>query len=156
MAMTNAERQRNYRIRKMTDGVSLAEFGQNLTQAERSRRWREGHPEEAKLDLMKSRERRLKNRIDVLTHYGNGRLACVRCGFADIRALSIDHINGREVNDMVARKRGKKVETTSGRYLRLKKEGYPKGYQTLCMNCQWVKRNERQEYMKTEFRTVTS
>ncbi|KKL06542.1 hypothetical protein LCGC14_2595010, partial [marine sediment metagenome] len=30
----------------------------------------------------------------VLRYYGRGKLACVHCGFEDIRALTLDHING--------------------------------------------------------------
>ncbi len=75
-------------------------------------------------------------RIKVLTHYGNGKCACVKCGFDDIRALSIDHINGY----------GKKLDKTysnrsgTGLYYWLIRSCFPKGYQTLCMNCQWIKR----------------
>jgi hypothetical protein len=31
-------------------------------------------------------------------------------------------------------------------YRHLKKIGYPNGYQTLCMNCQWVKRAQNKEW----------
>jgi len=27
-------------------------------------------------------------------------------------------------------------------YYWLRRQGYPEGYQTLCMNCQWIKRSE--------------
>jgi protein-arginine kinase activator protein McsA len=62
---------------------------------------------------------------------------CVRCGFSDERALQIDHVlgNAREDN---ATHRGirfyKKVlaDTNSD-------------YQTLCANCNWIKRHENQE-----------
>ena len=152
MAMTNAERQRNYRMRKMTGEVSIIFNAPPLTLAERSRRWREKHPKEAEQERVKARERRRRQRIEALTHYGNGKLACVKCGFNDIRALTLDHIDGREMNDKVARQRGKKVETSAHLCRRLKREGYPKGYQTLCMNCQWIKRYVNREYMKSEYR----
>ena len=32
-------------------------------------------------------------KMAVLTYYGNGKCACVQCGYSDIRALTIDHIN---------------------------------------------------------------
>ena len=78
----------------------------------------------------------------VLTHYGNGKVACVRCGFSDIRALSIDHINGGGV------KHRKSLGVTSGNnfYVWLKNNDYPLEYQTLCMNCQYIKREENREY----------
>ena len=70
----------------------------------------------------------------VLTHYGNGELKCVRCGFDDIRALSVDHINGGGS----AQRKG----FTGGRsiYYWIIKNKFPKGFQTLCMNCQFIKR----------------
>lgn len=80
---------------------------------------------------------------EVLTHYGNGKLACVRCGFLDIRALSIDHIDGGGSEHT---KRIKKVGFNFYRYLQ--KHSYPTGYQTLCMNCQWIKRIENGELYK--------
>ena len=75
-------------------------------------------------------------KAEVLTHYGNGKLACVSCGFADIRALSIDHIN----NDGAKHRREDKLIGGRGIYRWLKEQGYPEGFQTLCMNCQWIKR----------------
>lgn len=94
-----------------------------------------------------NRERQRKYRIgikqEVLTYYGNGVLACVRCGFDDIRALSIDHIMGKGTEE----KRKLHMQGVAF-YNYLKKGGYPKGYQTLCMNCQFIKRAERREYGK--------
>lgn len=74
---------------------------------------------------------------ECLIHYGNGKLACVKCGFSDERALSIDHINGGGTQE-----RKSKGGNTS---YRLKKANYPEGYQTLCMNCQFIKRTENNE-----------
>jgi hypothetical protein len=88
-----------------------------------------------------SKKRNLKNKIDALTHYGNGKCACVRCGYDDIRALSIDHINGggakhrREINNGG----GSRI------YNWLIKNEYPNGFQTLCLNCQFLKREENKE-----------
>lgn len=79
----------------------------------------------------------LRKRL-VLTHYGNGKLACVRCGFSNIRALSIDHINGGGC-------RGRKGFGGNYWYHWLIKNNYPQGYQTLCMNCNWIKRFENNE-----------
>lgn len=87
------------------------------------------------------RDCRQKLKREVLTHYGNGKLACVHCGFDDIRALTVDHIDGG----------GSKHKCTLGRwgtsFLRwLRMEGFPLGYQTLCMNCQFIKIREASEY----------
>lgn len=85
---------------------------------------------------------RLDRKIMVLTHYGNSdKPECVRCGFIDVRALSIDHINGGGTRERLAN------SELNGRgiYWYLVKEGYPSGYQTLCMNCQFIKRVENGE-----------
>lgn len=79
-------------------------------------------------------------RIEVLTHYGNGKLACIKCGYTDIRALSIDHINGN--GNGHRRKIGKGLHFDEW----LKRNDLPQGYQTLCMNCQFTKRIENKEY----------
>jgi hypothetical protein len=69
---------------------------------------------------------------------------CVRCPFSDIRALSIDHIEGG------GNKHRKSIGANQGQggtvfYSWLKEHGYPDGYQTLCMNCQYIKKDENHE-----------
>ena len=80
--------------------------------------------------------KRKEIRARVLTHYGNGELACVLCGFANIDALSIDHVRGggnqhrrqvgigNHINDWLVR------------------NNYPEGFRTLCMNCQFIERRK--------------
>lgn len=91
-------------------------------------------------DRMVRHRRKLKT--EVLTHYSNDGCICVKCGYSDIRALTIDHINGggrRHVREITKR-------CGSEMYRWLKKNDYPVGYQTLCFNCQWIKRDEKHEY----------
>lgn len=73
----------------------------------------------------------------VLTHYGNEQPQCVKCGSDDIRVLSLDHINGCEQN-----------YPRSGTWLYrwTVKNGFPDSFQTLCMNCQMIKRFENEEF----------
>ena len=70
---------------------------------------------------------------EVLTYYGNGKLQCVCCGESDINFLSIDHIN----NDGAQHKKQIKY---AGLYAWLKRKSFPKGFQTLCFNCNCGKR----------------
>lgn len=83
---------------------------------------------------LKSKKRNTDRKIRILTHYGNGKCACVMCGESRIDCLSVDH----KKND------GYKHRKTIGNgvhfYSWLIKNNYPEGYQTLCMNCQFVKR----------------
>lgn len=87
-----------------------------------------------------------ETKVETLTHYGNGKLACVRCGFSDIRALSLDHINGKTPEE----KRERKHKGGCPLYSYLRSLGYPTGYQTLCMNCQFIKKDENLEVNKTK------
>lgn len=82
----------------------------------------------------------LELKIEVLTHYGNGELACVRCKESRLACLSIDHIDGGGVRAREKNGRGHAY------YLYLRKNNYPKGYQTLCMNCQFIKAEENREH----------
>jgi exonuclease VII large subunit len=81
-----------------------------------------------------------KLKLECLKHYGNGKLACVRCGYSDIRALSIDHTKGGGSKHIKLIK--------SGLYRWLKKNNFPKDYQTLCMNCQLIKKFENHEFRR--------
>ena len=71
-------------------------------------------------------------KIELLTHYSSGPPRCACCGEATLAFLSLDHINNDGAKD---RKKG-------GRslYFYLKKNGYPKGIQVLCMNCNFGKK----------------
>ena len=79
----------------------------------------------------------------VLTHYSGGELRCVRCGFLDLRALSIDHIEGS------GNWHRRKMRSSGQFYQWLIKNNFPPGYQTLCMNCQFIKRYENNEHYRS-------
>lgn len=70
---------------------------------------------------------------------------CLFCGFTDIRALQIDHVNG-----------GGRQETKSNGSLKSPRhyqEHIQKNranYQLLCANCNWIKKHENQEVSKTK------
>jgi len=50
-------------------------------------------PENRKRRAEYEKLRRSRRRFTVLSHYSNGDPKCNKCGFSDIRALSMDHIN---------------------------------------------------------------
>jgi len=79
--------------------------------------------------------RREAVRHDVYMAYGGYRCAC--CGETERAFLSIDHIN----NDGAEHKRACNLRTSEQFYRWLKRNGFPEGFQILCMNCQWGKRN---------------
>ena len=76
-------------------------------------------------------------KLKALLHYLNGEIKCAHCGFNDIRALSIDHINGG------GHSHTKNLTETLYNWLRRNK--YPEGFQVLCMNCQFIKKVENKE-----------
>ncbi len=62
------------------------------------------------------------------------------CGEKRLACLSIDHINNG------GRQQRKELGTGGEKlYHWLKRNNYPLGYQTLCMNCQWFKREGYKE-----------
>lgn len=89
-------------------------------------------------------EWRAQLRLEVLTHYGNDECRCVQCGESRLACLTIDHIDGHgeEHRRSIGNKRG------SNFWKWLKDNEYPKGFQTLCLNCQMVKRVQFREERK--------
>ena len=70
----------------------------------------------------------------VLERYG---ISCTFCGYEDIRALQIDHIN----NNGAEERKALGGQNVSGWrfYQYLVAKGLPDGYQTLCANCNMIK-----------------
>lgn len=87
------------------------------------------------------RQSREKLKLQVIQHY-SPEAKCQRCGFSDIRALSMDHIDGSG-----SRHRKKMPGTSIYRWLKI--HGFPEGLQVLCMNCQFIKRIENEEYNRS-------
>ena len=109
-----------------------------MTNAERQRKYRKNHPG---LENERRRSSRWVIKEEVLTHYGNGKYACVKCGEDRSACLSIDHIQGGGNKE-----RGGSLRSSTSFYRWLRDNRYPEGYQTLCMNCQFIKRFERGEH----------
>jgi hypothetical protein len=104
------------------------------------RRWRERNPGKDAQIVAKGRFQR---KLIVISHYGPGgepRCSWPGCNWNDVWALSIDHVSGG----------GNKHRHELGLigdefYKWLIVNGFPEGYQTLCMNHQFVKRHEKKE-----------
>jgi len=98
--------------------------------------WLKKHPDYPKLSMRKyHRKLRLGVRLGVLQFLGG---KCVRCGFDDVRALQIDHINGG------GNKEVKLINNTKTYYLKVLNDKEGK-YQLLCANCNWIKKSENDE-----------
>lgn len=78
---------------------------------------------------------REKCKIEVVSFYSDGSMQCAICGYNDMDALVIDHINDngaehrKELN--ISSRGGAGMNT----YEVLRKHGYPSGLQVLCANC---------------------
>ena len=117
--------------RKSKMGAWFAQHGQDLDKGTRTVLARE---------FAKARRQAVK--AEVLAHYClGGDIVCARCGFSDIAALSLDHIsgNGAEHRRTVSKTGGTQF------YSWVKRNGYPENFQVLCMNCQYIKREESGE-----------
>ena len=77
------------------------------------------------------RNKWVKDRLLVLSHYSNGNPKCACCGEDKYQFLAIDHIDGN------GNKHRKKAGTKMARWLRA--NNYPKGFQVLCHNCNMAK-----------------
>ena len=86
-----------------------------------------------------SRKKYAADRLALIEFYGG---KCVRCGFSDPRALQIDHIHGG------GRKELQSIDRKKYHSLEYHKKNKGK-YQLLCSNCNWIKRDECQEYSST-------
>lgn len=89
--------------------------------------------------IMKDKKSRDKVKKEVLSHYSPD-LKC-RCGFSDIRALTLDHMDGGGRQHLTEIK----VKGGSGFYRWVRQEGYPGGLQVLCFNCNCGKNSLRRE-----------
>jgi hypothetical protein len=113
----------------MPAGVHLPETRRRLN-AEYRERNREKLQE-------RSRQARRAFKAEALERYGT---QCTECGFSDIRALQIDHINNNGAEERKAL--GGQHFSGWQFYRWLKKQGWPSGYQTLCANCNNIKQWE--------------
>lgn len=94
-----------------------------------SLRYIAGHREESK---RKNKEREDKNKDRVFQYYGGYKCAC--CGETIKKFLTIDHINGGGTKHRKIMGGGGKFN-----YRWIIKNNFPKGFQVLCMNCNFGK-----------------
>jgi hypothetical protein len=93
-------------------------------------RWDKNRPRYNEAQKRRYPAKKDKLKTEVLTHYGNGKLACVCCGTTGLVFLTLDHIHGREAND-----RGPNKKDGRALCAYVKRNNYPEGFQTLCWNC---------------------
>jgi hypothetical protein len=111
-----------------------------------SKRASEAKHREAKLlrDHLHGMQRRAALRQAIFDLLG---AECARCGFADLRALTIDHINGKGTQE---RKAARSMDAYYRNILAVGGEGY----QVLCANCNQIKRHENKESTRKYYPTA--
>lgn len=67
---------------------------------------------------------------------------CVKCGFKDVRALQIDHVNGGGYKAFNTKSFSRE---TYWRSVLVSYSSNKGEYQLLCANCNWIKRYENNE-----------
>lgn len=80
-----------------------------------------------------TKERRRQIRLEVFQAYGGQVCAC--CGETEEAFLTIDHVDGGGNQH----RKGLRNRGGSNFYEWLRKNGFPPGYQVLCMNCNFAK-----------------
>lgn len=122
----------------------------SLNNPEKTKRIRDKHDKKRVKSGAKQRsinKLRVARKIECFNAYSNNdpRCSCPNCPehfTPHIEFLQLDHIN----NDGAAHRRDlNKSDRRSGQrvYADLRKKGYPPGYQLLCANCNWFKRESK-------------
>jgi len=130
---TKEDRKKNYDKKKDEINKKRREYGKRPEVSRRKRqvekRWREKNLDKVKIWNKKFKKIYVKKIKDkVFDNYGR---TCVCCGEDIKEFLTIDHIDGNGT------KHRKKINNNL--YIWLVKNNFPKGFQTLCFNCNWGK-----------------
>jgi hypothetical protein len=121
----------------------------SLTKQERRKEWlktnagkvkayaKKSHQLHREERLQKSRDYKIRLKIELLSHYGlDGQAKCCwpECGITDMDMLTLDHIH-----DNGAEHRKQLSSSSHTMYNFIKKHNFPPDFQTLCHNHQWKK-----------------
>ena len=84
-----------------------------------------------------------------IAFYSNGTSKCKWCGFGEIDALCLDHINDDGAADRKRLKIAARGNGSGSRtYEALTARGFPPGYQVLCANCNMIKEVRRRRSLR--------
>ena len=118
---------------KVKEGWKMWYLKNKVKFAEKNKKYRETHPEYF-------HNHRTKHRMEIISILG---IMCANCGFDDIRALQVDHVNGGGS----IHRRNSKSSIYYKEILEEIKSGSKK-YQILCANCNQIKKYTHREYNK--------
>lgn len=103
-------------------------------------------PENRKRQLECGRKGRKRQRLQIIDLLGS---KCVLCGFSDIRALQLDHINGGGHKE---RKKFLGGSTAMYAFYAKHPNMLKKNLQILCANCNWVKAYTNKEFKPRRYK----
>lgn len=93
--------------------------------------------------LKRTRDFQVARRRFILESLGN---KCSCCGFDDVRALQIDHINSGGVKEISSFGCYSRYATSLYKMLNEDREVFLLKFQLLCANCNWIKRHTNNEF----------
>lgn len=107
---------------------------------ERERKFRLEHLDLAREKIrIAMRKQRLRRKMIIFRHY-SPELKCAICGFNDIKALQLDHINGGGLKHL------RSIAGGSANFHNwIIQNNFPPILQILCANCNTIKRYENKE-----------
>lgn len=132
---------RNYYQRHKAEEIERSKL-YNRAHPEVQRKYSQNSIARLKYNIGTRRRKTRERRNTALTHYGNGKIACVICGEVRAMCLTVDYINIGQ--DRATRYNGEEL------YRRLIADGFPEGYHTICFVCQLTIRREDQNKMRSE------
>lgn len=105
--------------------------------------WIKNNPERYNASKYHYRDRVKK---EVISRYSDGTMSCNYCGFNNIHALCIDHINNDGAEWRSKNKcAGRGLNAGTNTFELLKKLNFPAGMQVLCANCNLIKEIQRKQ-----------
>lgn len=132
---TNDKRRRDGRgayCKPCSRAIRLAWVAANAGRVRaKNEQWAKANPTKRKaIAARHAKKERREDRDAAFAAYGGA--FCARCGEASVQCLTIDHVNNDGAQHRKTFTPGK-----INRWLRL--NNYPKGFQVLCRNCNWLK-----------------
>ena len=124
----NPEKAKEYRQRQSTKLRGVRKL---------DKKWAEEYYQKHRVQILEKKKKENEVvKMEVLTHYGHGHVACTCCGEVNPVFLAVDHVN----NDGTAHR--KLAGKGSAFYQWLKRHGFPNDppLQILCFNCNFAKR----------------
>jgi len=135
-----ADYQKRYREQPLVKAAEAARRRDNKHRWESSKPWyKRQYQQLHNPEIRESRRKKYHaERMEIIAHYSNGQECCQGCGCSDVRVLTVDHIKNNGNEHRALDPSANKI------YKWLLRNGLPTGFQILCWNCQFIKKQEHQ------------